>query len=43
MLFVGSPGTVARKIVTMARTIGPLGREVAPRVQELLTKEPLRV
>ena len=65
-LFVGSPGTVARKIATMARdlrlsrfdlkydvmnlpreararTIELLGREVAPRVQELLTKEPLHV
>ncbi|WP_203615764.1 hypothetical protein [Streptomyces sp. SID13726] len=35
-LFVGSPGTVAR-------TIDLLGREVAPRVRELLTKEPAHV
>lgn len=65
-LFVGSPETVARKIVTMARdlhlsrfdlkydimhlprqararTIELLGSEVAPRVRELLTKEPSRV
>ncbi|MDX2703802.1 LLM class flavin-dependent oxidoreductase [Streptomyces sp. PA03-6a] len=62
-LFVGSPGTVARKIARVARdlhldrfdlkydimhlprqararTIELLGREVAPMVRELLTKEP---
>lgn len=65
-LFVGSPGTVARKIATVARdlrlsrfdlkydimhlprpararTIELLGREVAPRVRELLAKEPSHV
>jgi alkanesulfonate monooxygenase SsuD/methylene tetrahydromethanopterin reductase-like flavin-dependent oxidoreductase (luciferase family) len=65
-LFVGSPGTVAQKIATVARdlrlsrfdlkydimhlpreararTIELLGREVAPRVRELLTMKPADV